>query len=103
MRRTWGANEERLVADMRTRALPERGFVERNALDLVQRKARQAGIMATICNQTFRATGIAAYKENGGNLEYAQAIAAHESLRNNKLYDRKADHIALDEMERIVI
>jgi hypothetical protein len=34
-------------------------------------------------------------------LEHAQAIAAHESLRTTKLYDRASDQISLDEIERI--
>jgi hypothetical protein len=37
----------------------------------------------------------------GGTLENAQAIAAHESPRTTKLYDRTADIITLDEVERI--
>jgi integrase len=52
---------------------------------------------------TFRATGITAYLEAGGTLENAQAMAAHESPRTTKLYDRTADVITLDEVERIVI
>ena len=78
-------------------------MLERNALDLVQRRARDAGIVQAICNHTFRATGITAYLENGGTLEKAQAIAAHESPRTTKLYDRTADQITLDEVERIVL
>ena len=52
---------------------------------------------------TFRATGITAYLENGGTLEHAQQIAAHESPRTTKLYDRTQDEISLDEVERIRI
>jgi integrase len=37
---------------------------------------------------TFRATGITAYLEAGGTLENAQAMAAHESPRTTKLYER---------------
>ena len=51
----------------------------------------------------FRATGITAYLENGGTIEKAQAIAAHESPRTTKLYDRTADAITLAEIERIRI
>ena len=36
----------------------------------------------------FRATGITAYLSNGGALEPAQEMAAHESPRTTKLYDR---------------
>jgi integrase len=56
-----------------------------------------------VCCHTFRATGITAYLENGGSLENAQAMAAHESPRTTKLYDRTGDEITLDEVERIVI
>jgi integrase/recombinase XerD len=41
--------------------------------------------------------------QNGGNLEHAQQIAAHESPRTTKLYDRTQDEISLDEVERIRI
>jgi hypothetical protein len=39
----------------------------------------------------------------GGTLENAQAMAAHESRRTTKLYDRTGDEITLDEVERIAI
>jgi integrase/recombinase XerD len=64
----------------------------------------RAGISAErICCHTFRATGITAYLENGGTIEHAQAIAAHESPRTTKRYDRTADELTLDEIERIAI
>jgi hypothetical protein len=43
------------------------------------------------------------YLEAGGTLENAQAMAAHESARATKLYDRTGDEITLDEIERIRI
>ena len=49
------------------------------------------------------ATGITAYLENRGTIENAQGIAAHESPRTTKLYDRTSDEITLDEVERIAI
>jgi hypothetical protein len=52
---------------------------------------------------TFCATGITAYLEAGGTLENAQTMAAHDSPRTTKLYDRTADMITLYEVERIVI
>jgi len=39
----------------------------------------------------------------GGTLEHAQQIAAHESPRTTKLYDRTTDQVSLDEIERIAI
>lgn len=87
----------------RTGRLTARPLLARNALDLVRRRARAAGIATAVSNHTFRATGITAYLENGGTLEKAQAIAAHESPRTTKLYDRTADSVTLDEIERIVL
>jgi integrase/recombinase XerD len=70
---------------------------------MMLRRARDAGLNARVCCHTFRATGITAYLENGGTLENAQAMAAHESPRTTKLYDRTGDEITLDEVERITI
>jgi len=70
---------------------------------MIKRRARQAGLPETISCHTFRATGITTYLENGGTIENAQQIAAHESPRTTKLYDRTSDAISLDEIERIII
>jgi len=48
-------------------------------------------------------SGITNYLLNGGTLENAQAIAAHESPRTTKLYDRRDDELTLDGVERITI
>ncbi|MEM6933265.1 MAG: tyrosine-type recombinase/integrase [Pseudomonadota bacterium] len=87
----------------RTGVLSDRPLLARNALDLVRRRAKDAGIAGEICNHTFRATGITAFLENGRALEMAQMIAAHESPRTTKLYDRTADQVTLDEVERIIL
>lgn len=83
--------------------LTPNAMTRRDALRMVKRRARAAGLSDKICCHTFRATGITAYLENGGNIENAQAIAAHESPRTTKLYDRTGDEITLDEIERILI
>lgn len=74
-----------------------------DVLRMVKRRAQEAGLPSSTCCHTFRATGITAYLENGGTIENAQAIAAHESPRTTKLYDRTSDEITLDEVERIAI
>jgi hypothetical protein len=51
----------------------------------------------------FRATGITQYLLNGGKLEHAQHMAAHESSRTTGLYDRRKDEVTLDEVERILL
>jgi hypothetical protein len=48
-------------------------------------------------------SGITVYLLNGGLLEYAQQMAAHESARTTKLYDRRNDQVILDQVERIVL
>ena len=48
-------------------------------------------------------TGITAYLLNGGTLERAQAIAGHESPRTTKLYDRTADEVTIEDIEKIGI
>ena len=68
---------------------------------MIRRRAVAGGIHAPIGNHTFRATGITAYLSNGGALEHAQSMAAHESPRTTKLYDRTKDRLTQDEVERI--
>ena len=74
-----------------------------DVLRMMKRRARRAGIASRVCCHTMRATGITAYLENGGSVEHAQNIANHESIRTTKLYDRRCDTPALEEIERIRI
>ena len=70
---------------------------------MIRKRALAAGIKTEIGCHTFRATGITAYLKNGGRLEVAQQMAAHESSRTTGLYDRRSDEVSLDEVERIGI
>jgi integrase/recombinase XerD len=85
----------------RRRNLTAARLDRREALAMVKRRAAAAGLGELVCNHSFRATGITVYLQNGGTLEKGQAIAAHESPRTTKLYDRTNDEISLDEIERI--
>jgi len=87
----------------RQRRVTERPMHRLDVLRMIKRRARAAGLPQTTCCHTFRATGITAYMKNGGTLANAQRIAAHESPRTTKLYDRTSDEITLDEVERIAI
>jgi len=87
----------------RRRNLSPRPLHRTDVLLMVKRRVKAAGLPAAICNHTFRATGITAYLDNGGTLEKAQQIAAHESARTTKLYDRTDDTLTLDEIEKIAI
>jgi len=83
--------------------LSDRQLHRTDALRMVKRRAIAAGLPASTCNHTFRATGITTYLKNGGRVEVAQQIAGHESARTTGLYDRRDDDISLDEIERIMI
>ena len=87
----------------RERTFSENRMSRVDVFRMIKRRVRQAELGASANCHTFRATGITAYLLNGGSIENAQAIAAHESTRTTKLYDRTADEITLDEIERIVI
>jgi len=76
-------------------------FDRTNVFRMIGRRARKSGLDSKICCHSFRATGITVFMENGGSLETAAEIAAHESPRTTKLYDRTSDALSLDEIERI--
>ncbi len=83
--------------------LAERPLLQPDVWRMIRRRAAEAGIETEIGCHTFRATGITAYLKNGGRLEIAQQMAAHESARTTGLYDRRSDEVSLDEVERIGI
>jgi integrase/recombinase XerD len=70
---------KQLIADRMTRQDARRMIV------------RRAGLLTRLGCHSFRATGITVYLLNGSLLEYAQQMAAHESARTTKLYDRRND------------
>ena len=87
----------------RTDRLTENRMNRVDVFRMIRKRALKAGLNAEASCHTFRATGITAYLKSGGTLENAQAIAAHESPRTTKLYDRTRDEITLDEVEKIQI
>lgn len=87
----------------RHRRLTETRMHRADVLRMVKRHSRRAGLPEHTCCHTFRATGITCYLLGGGSLEHARRIAAHESARTTKLYDRTGDTVSLDEIERIAI
>jgi integrase/recombinase XerD len=85
------------------RQLTGRRLLPRDALAMVKRRVREAGLGDGICCHSFRATGITNYLHHGGTVERAMQIACHESPRTTKLYDRTCDELNLDEIEKIRI
>lgn len=92
------------AADGKRRALTARALTRQRALEMVKRRARNAGFDPTLVrNHTFRASGITAYMEGGGDLTIAAQIAGHASVRSTQLYDRSRERISRGEIERIRI
>ena len=91
------------TVDPTARRLTGRALERRLVLAMIKRRAAAAALPPSTCCHTFRATGITAYLSNGGTLEHAQQIAGHASPKTTKLYDRTADTVTVDEIERIVI
>jgi hypothetical protein len=60
-----------------------------------------SGSRQYVSNHLTTDTGITAYLANGGALEHAQEMAAHESPRTTKLYDRTKERLTQDEVGRI--
>jgi site-specific recombinase XerD len=87
----------------KTGQLTDRRMTRTDALRMIWRRAAAAGIKTELGCHSFRATGITVYLQNGGLLEHAQQMAAHESTRTTKLYDRRSDKITLDEVEKILL
>jgi integrase len=72
-----------------------------DAYRMIRRRTAEGGFRVKLGCHVFRATGITAYLEAGGTLENAQAMAAHESPRTTKLYDRTRERLTREEVERI--
>ena len=86
-----------------TSTLTEHAMHRIDVYRMIRRRAAAMGLQVRINCHTFRATGITVYLEACGTLENAQTMAAHESPKTTKLYDRTGDAITLDEVERIVM
>jgi site-specific recombinase XerD len=87
----------------RRRRLTGRRLDRREALDMIKRRARRAGLPEDICCHTFRGTGITNYLENGGDRSKAAQIAGHASERTTSLYDRRNQEVERSEIERVRI
>ena len=85
----------------RSRELTEKPLHRVNVWQMIQRRAKAAGILTRINCHTFRASGITIYRKKDGRLEHAQQIANHSSPKTTKLYDHSDDDITLEEIERI--
>jgi site-specific recombinase XerD len=83
------------------RTISDRAMTRDEALQMVKRRLRRAGLPVLFSNHSFRATGITTFLENGGQLETAQRIAGHADSRTTKGYDRRATRLELAEIVRV--
>jgi len=90
-------------APRHNKALSGQGMTRRDVLAMVKRRCAAAGLPSSICNHSFRATGITIHAENGGRIEDAAALAGHASTRTTQLYNRKSRKIQRAEVERVQI
>ena len=85
----------------RSGVLTPRRLLRREALAMIKRRAKDAGLPASTCNHSFRATCITNYRNHGGSRAEAAKMACHESERTTRMYDRSDDSVTLEEIERI--
>ena len=91
---------------MQARASPTRGLssnprLHPPAADTGAPRPRVSRTRKAACRRSHGRRHLPA--QDAATLEHAQQIAAHESPRTTKLYDRTSDQITLDEIERIAI
>ena len=91
--------------DRSTKSLSTRRLQRAEALAMVKRRARNAGVETPgICNHTFRGSGITSYLDHpNARLEVAQHMAGHADPKTTRIYDRRQEIVTLDEVERIGI
>ena len=87
----------------RNRELTGTRMDRNDVLRMINRRARGANLPETTCCHTFRATAITTYLQNGGGVENARQMAAHQASQTTRLYDRRGDQVTLGEIEYIRI
>lgn len=85
----------------RTRALSGKPLDRSAVLAIVKRRCREVGLPASICNHSFRATGITLYQESGGDIETTARLAGHADTRTTQLYNRHERTVTGVELEHI--
>lgn len=88
-------------APRRAAVLSGKAITRGSVWETVKRRCEAAGLPSSICNHSFRATGITLHQMNGGKLEDAQAMAGHADARTTRLYVRQQRRIAQAEFERV--
>lgn len=82
-------------------ALSGRPLDRSSVLGIVKRRCRDVGLPASICNHSFRATGITLHQQAGGDIEAAARLAGHADPRTTRLYSRHQRELSSADVERI--
>ena len=77
-------------------------LLERNALYMIKRRVKKAGVPGWFGNRVCRATGIPRFVETGGGLEEATNLANLEDMRTTRIYDQRDWAIRRTSVERMV-
>jgi integrase/recombinase XerD len=88
-------------APRRSKTLSGKALDRSSVLGIVKRRCRDVGLPASICNHSFRATGITLHQENGRDIEAAAQLAGHADTRTTQLYNRKSRQVSSVEVERV--
>jgi integrase/recombinase XerD len=88
-------------APRRATSLSGRALDRSAVLAIVKRRCREVDLPASICNHSFRATGITLHQENGGDIEVAARLAGHADTRTTQLYNRKRREVSSIDVELI--
>ncbi len=95
----WELKASPLFRSMPHKQMSAVRLLERDALDMIKRRAKKAGLPDWIGNHVCRATGITRFLEAGGTLEEA---ANHADMRTTRIYDKRDRIIRRTSVERIV-
>jgi len=98
----WEEKNTPLFRSMPHKQMSAERLLERNALDMIKRRAKKAGLPDWIGNHVCRATGITRFLEAGGTLEEAANLANHADMRTTRIYDKRDRVIRRTSVERIV-
>jgi integrase len=82
-------------------ALSGRPLDRSSVLGIVKRRCRALGLPPSICNHSFRATGITLHQQSGGDIEIAARLAGHADARTTRLYVRHHREVTSVEVERV--
>ena len=85
------------------RPLSDKVLAQAETYLMIKRRAKKAGVIVEINNDTFRATAITTLLQNGAELEQAQALANDADVRTTRPYDRRQHDATQAIVEKIDI